>query len=159
MDHNADATTGSGYCDAQSTDGACNEMDVSETNLIATQLTSHGCSNGVCDKDGVASNIKFSEKINNLDTSKPFTLSTSFDTNNNIIKQNFIQNNNVLYTISISNNLDMIFKAFDVGMVLVLSLWTDPKNKMSWLNGPCANYDTSSLVQSTISNIKITDIN
>ena len=116
------ANYGSGYCDAQcpvetfkngtlNTDGSgycCNEMDVLESNSVASAFTPHPClaDNSNCDKGGCGFNAyglgykNYWAAGGTLDTSKPFTIITQFITNDGTksgtlteIKRIYQQNN------------------------------------------------------------------
>ncbi|KAJ3390939.1 hypothetical protein HDU84_006783 [Entophlyctis sp. JEL0112] len=79
---------GTGYCDGQNT---CNEFDVLESNIAATQQTSHSCTTNstgtYCDPWGCGVNTGSDSNIGPhssvIDTTLPFTLVTKFYTNNN----------------------------------------------------------------------------
>jgi len=127
---------GSGSC--------CNEMDLWEANSEATQLTPHACnvtglyecegaacgSDGVCDKSGCGFNpyglgdhsFYGPSASDTVDTTKPFTVTTQFITNDgtasgtlNQIKRQYIQNDKVIQNANVqfdNSTLDSITNAY-----------------------------------------------
>jgi len=100
-----DVTIGTGYCDAQTT---CLEFDVLESNIAATQTTSHSCNltSGACDPWGCDFNTGKDPEIapgsSVIDTTKPFTITTYFYTSDHAdagslskVSQSFTQGLNV----------------------------------------------------------------
>jgi cellulase len=75
---------GYGYCDAQCQGYCCNEMDILESNALATAMTPHPCKGNTCDKGGCGYNPYASGQTNfwgpgkTVDTSKVFTVITQF---------------------------------------------------------------------------------
>ena len=95
------AGAGKGYCDAQCQGFCCNEMDILESNSLATAVTPHPCKGNACDKGGCGYNPYASGQHNfwgpgkTVDTSRPFTVVTKFVASSNRLTQitrNYIQN-------------------------------------------------------------------
>ncbi|KAK3937687.1 concanavalin A-like lectin/glucanase domain-containing protein [Diplogelasinospora grovesii] len=185
------ANYGSGYCDAQcpvetfkngtlntnNSGFCCNEMDILEANSRANAFTPHPCNAAGtdCDKGGCGFNPYAQGNKNywapggTLDTSKPFTVTTQFATNDGtktgtlaFITRKYVQNGQVLAsavsggdTITTSwcnaadssaatfGSLTTMGQALGRGMVLVFSVWNDNGQYMNWLdsgnNGPCSS--------------------
>lgn len=176
------AKYGSGYCDAQcpvqtwrngtlntSNQGyCCNEMDILEANSMANAYTPHPCSAADCDKGGCGFN-PYAQGLPNywapggtVDTSKPFTITTQFITNDGTktgtlteIRRQYIQNGKVIANAKSSSGLDSITQswcessdssaatfgglttmgqALGRGMVLIFSIWNDNSGFMNWLD-------------------------
>ncbi|KAG8157250.1 hypothetical protein KVR01_012958 [Diaporthe batatas] len=178
------ANYGSGYCDAQcpvqtwkngtlNTDKSaycCNEMDILESNRAAASFTPHPCNDDVtdCDKGGCGFN-PYSQGYKNywapggtLDTSKPFTVTTQFVTDDGTTAgtlseiRRVYQQGGVTVPTAISapsgdsinstwcaandgdaakfGNLDTMGKALGRGMVLAFSIWNDNTQFMNWLD-------------------------
>ncbi|KAI9363348.1 concanavalin A-like lectin/glucanase domain-containing protein [Zopfochytrium polystomum] len=149
----AKAALGGGYCDGQTT---CNEMDIIEANIAATQLTSHACTNGSCDKNGCASSTRsdpaFGPKASAVDTTRPFTFHTDFAVSAasgvlTTITQTFEQNgvSHQLPTALTAGNcganggFPALSAAFGRGMTMVFALWGSGGDGMSWLDGGQSN--------------------
>ena len=184
------AAYGAGYCDAQCPvqtwkDGVlvpggaaacCNEMDILEANSQAGAFTPHPCNAGKtdCDKGGCGWNPyaqgqrKYWAHGGTLDTSKPFTFTTQFITNDGTssgtltkINRKYYQNGKEIApsvssgdTITDSwcaandgaaatfGGLATMGKALKDGMVLIFSIWNDNSQFMNWLDsgnsGPCS---------------------
>lgn len=183
------ATYGGGYCDAQcpvqtfkngtlNTDAAgycCNEMDILESNSLAAAFTPHPCADDAsnCDKGGCGFN-PYSQGLEDywapggtLDTSKPFTVTTQFVTDDGTtagtlseIRRVYRQNNmtipsaitggdaiNSTWCAAVDasaaqfGNLQTMGEALGRGMVLAFAVWNDNSQFMNWLdsgsNGPC----------------------
>ncbi|KAJ4421560.1 Endoglucanase 7a [Gnomoniopsis sp. IMI 355080] len=178
------ATYGGGYCDAQcpvetfkngtlNTDGAgycCNEMDILESNSLAAAFTPHPCADDAsnCDKGGCGFNAYAQGYPNywapggTLDTTKPFTVTTQFITDDNTttgtlseIKRIYHQNNMTVPSAvsgttgdSINStwcdavdtsaaefgSLTTMGEALGRGMVLAFSIWNDNSQYMNWLD-------------------------
>ncbi|KAH8156123.1 hypothetical protein CIB48_g12123 [Xylaria polymorpha] len=182
------ANFGSGYCDAQcpvqtwkngtlNTDNSgycCNEMDILEANSRANSFTPHPCSDSDCDKSGCGLN-PYAQGYTNyygpggtVDTSKPFTVITQFNTNDGTttgtltsITRKYIQNGNLVASANSAGDitttescnaaspsaaqfggLTTMGKALGRGMVLTFAIWNDAGQFMNWLdsgnNGPCS---------------------
>ncbi|KAI0553602.1 carbohydrate-binding module family 1 protein [Xylaria curta] len=182
------ANFGSGYCDAQcpvqtwkngtlNTNGSgycCNEMDILEANSRANAFTPHPCSSSDCDKGGCGFNPYARGHTNyygpggTVDTSKPFTVVTQFNTNDGTtagtltsITRKYLQNGKLvassepagdIITSDACNAADSsaaqfgglttMGQALGRGMVLTFSIWNDASGFMNWLdsgsNGPCS---------------------
>ncbi|KAJ1530029.1 hypothetical protein HK096_008882, partial [Nowakowskiella sp. JEL0078] len=163
---------GTGYCDAQNT---CNEMDILEGNVGATQMTMHACTKagGICDPWGCGANT-YNSYPNNvgpgkpIDTTKKFTLTTAFYTSDNTdsgtinkISQTFIQNGQSFHvtqdiTESYCSSSDSTYwsstggfsaftTAFKSGMTMIFSFWGSGGSSMSWLDGGSSNPRCSSV--------------
>jgi cellulase len=100
-DGKGSAKTGSGYCDAQCQGYCCNEMDILESNSMATVMTGHPCLGNNCNKGGCGYNPYQSGQHNfygpgyTVDTKKPFKVVTQFQASGGkltSITQKFIQN-------------------------------------------------------------------
>ncbi|KAF4159600.1 hypothetical protein CNMCM6069_001243 [Aspergillus lentulus] len=176
------AEYGSGYCDAQcpvitwkngtlNTSGAsycCNEMDILEANSRANSYTPHPCSATNCDKGGCGFNPyalgqqSYWSPGGTVDTSKPFTITTQFVTNDGTttgtlseIRRQYIQNGKVIanavssagvssitedWCTSVDSSaatfggLTTMGKALGRGMVLIFSIWNDAGGFMNWLD-------------------------
>ncbi|KAF2747866.1 glycoside hydrolase family 7 protein [Sporormia fimetaria CBS 119925] len=167
----------------------CNELDIWEANARATHLAPHTCnkpglylcegeectSTGVCDKPGCGMNPWRHDVFDyygptkefTIDTSKPFTVVTSFpaDSNGKLveIQRKYIQNGRVFENAA-KATADPIDDAYCVGqnaqdflrlggmtgmgeamtrgMVLAMSIWWDEGGFMQWLDsgeaGPCS---------------------
>nr|AEI71804.1 endoglucanase I [Trichoderma longibrachiatum] len=179
----AGANYGSGYCDAQcpvqtwrngtlNTSGqgfCCNEMDILEGNSRANALTPHSCTATACDSAGCGFNPYGSGYPNyfgpgdTVDTSKPFTIITQFNTDNgspsgNLVsitrkyRQNGVDIPNAkpggdtissCPSASAYGGLATMGKALSSGMVLIFSIWNDNSQYMNWLDsgsaGPCSS--------------------
>ncbi|KAF1980113.1 putative endoglucanase [Bimuria novae-zelandiae CBS 107.79] len=181
------ASYGSGYCDAQcpvqnwrngtlNTSGAnycCNEMDILEANSKAIDFTPHPCTTTDCDRAGCGynpysqGNKGYYGPGGTVDTTKPFTVVTQFNTNDGTptgtltsITRKYLQNGVLLppavssgdiLTTELCNALDSTAAAFGSlpgmgqalarGMVLTFAIWNDATGYMNWLdsgnNGPC----------------------
>lgn len=152
VEMNLNAKPGTGYCDAQMDVGGCVEMDITESNSISNHLTSHPCyPDGKCDKFGNVAKLNFPPDIN----FKSLKFSTFFNKKEGKIMQNLYHDDKFIKTLELSNDLSGIFNSFENGMVLVISLWTDPITKMSWLNGNCDNYNQNDNITASISDIRI----
>lgn len=178
------ATYGSGYCDAQcpvqtfkngtlNTDSAgycCNEMDILESNSQAAAFTPHPCADDAsnCDKGGCGFN-PYSQGYHDywapngtLDTSRPFTVTTQFITDDGTttgtlseIRRVYQQGNltvpsaisggsgdaiNATWCAAVDGsatefgNLDTMGQALGRGMVLAFSIWNDNSQFMDWLD-------------------------
>ncbi|KAG4440143.1 hypothetical protein IFR05_004352 [Cadophora sp. M221] len=155
------AGSGKGYCDAQCQGFCCNEMDILESNSMATAMTPHPCKGNTCDKGGCGYNPYASGQRSywgpgkTVDTSKPFTVITQFVANGGKLSQitrKYIQNGRQIGnggTISTCGNegttggMTGMGQALGRGMVLAMSIWNDATQNMVWLdsgnNGPCAS--------------------
>ncbi|KAI0486555.1 putative endoglucanase [Xylaria cf. heliscus] len=183
------ANFGSGYCDAQcpvqtwkngtlNTNGSgycCNEMDILEANSRANAFTPHPCSATDCDKSGCGLNPYAQGHTNyygpggTVDTSKPFTVITQFNTNDGTktgtltsITRKYIQNGKLIASANPAGDiittdscnaadssaaqfggLTTMGKALGRGMVLTFAIWNDAGQFMDWLdsgsNGPCSS--------------------
>ncbi|TVY84651.1 Endoglucanase [Lachnellula suecica] len=142
---------GTGYCDAQcytrsfingegNVDGmgaCCNELDIWEANVRATQIAPHPCnvtglfgctgdecaSNGVCDKGGCSinsyrTNTTFYGPEATVDTSRPFTVVTQFPASDNgtllAYRRRYIQDGAVIQDVEVSgypNGMDQEYCA------------------------------------------------
>ncbi|KAI8635192.1 carbohydrate-binding module family 1 protein [Xylariaceae sp. FL1651] len=182
------ASFGSGYCDAQcpvqtwkngtlNTSGAgycCNEMDILEANSRAHAFTPHPCSSTDCDKGGCGFN-PYAQGYPNyygpggtVDTSKPFTVITQFNTNDGTtegtltsITRKYMQNGKLIASAAPAGDvittqscnaadssaatfggLTTMGQALGRGMVLTFAIWNDAGQFMNWLdsgsNGPCS---------------------
>lgn len=155
---------GHNYCDAQ---GTCNEMDIVEANIAATQVTSHPCkSYGVCNHGGCPINARYSgfgPHNSGIDSRKPYTVTTTFRTDTGTdygtlssIEQVIFQGNNSIHLPIISQNyctsgpdpdyyrtggFAAISQSLDRGMTMVFSLWGSGGDSMSWLDGGQRNSD------------------
>lgn len=161
------ANYGSGYCDAQcpvqawrngtvNTSGqgfCCNEMDILEANAYANAFTPHPCGTSDCDRSGCGFN-PYAAGYHNyygpglaLDTSKTFTVTTQFITNDGStsgsltrIIRSYIQNGVTVASAQSGGDiitasgctsgaqfggLDTMGQALGRGMVLVFSIWND----------------------------------
>lgn len=178
------ANYGSGYCDAQcpvqnfkngtvNTDGAafcCNEMDILEANSVANAFTPHPCADDAsnCDKGGCGFN-PYNQGYENywahggtLDTTKPFTVTTQFITDDGTttgtlseIKRVYQQGGvtvpsaisaptgdsiNGTWCTAVDGSADTfgslatMGKALGRGMVLIFSVWNDNGQFMNWLD-------------------------
>lgn len=178
------ATYGGGYCDAQcpvqtfkngtlntnSSGYCCNEMDILESNSLAAAFTPHPCldDNSNCDKGGCGFNAYSQGKTNywapggTLDTTKPFTVTTQFITDDGTttgtlsqIKRVYHQNNltvpsaisgttgdsiNSTWCNAVDSSaaefgsLTTMGEALGRGMVLAFSIWNDNSQFMNWLD-------------------------
>jgi cellulase len=176
------AQYGSGYCDAQcpvetwkngtlnptGQSYCCNEMDILEANSMANAYTPHPCSTTDCDKGGCGFN-PYAQGVTNywgpgdtVDTSKPFTITTQFITNDGTktgtlieIRRQYIQNGKIIPNAKSSSGVDSITQswcessdgsaatfgglttmgqALGRGMVLIFSIWNDGSQYMNWLD-------------------------
>lgn len=100
-DGGGNAAAGDGYCDAQCQGYCCNEMDILEANSMATAMTPHPCNGNNCDKAGCGYNPFASGQRNfwgpggTVDTNKPFTVITQFQSNGGTLSQisrQYVQN-------------------------------------------------------------------
>jgi len=100
-DGRSNAAAGTGYCDAQCQGYCCNEMDILESNSMATAMTPHPCKGNTCDKSGCAYNPYSSGQRNfwgpgkTVDTSKVVTVVTQFAASGGRLSQitrKYIQN-------------------------------------------------------------------
>lgn len=185
------ATYGSGYCDAQcpvetfkngtlntnSSGYCCNEMDILESNSLASAFTPHPCADdgSNCDKGGCGFNA-YSQGNKNywapngtLDTSKPFTVTTQFATDDRTTTgtlteiRRIYQQDGVTLPSAVSGgdainstwcdavdgsaaefgSLTTMGEALGRGMVLAFSIWNDNSQYMNWLDsgssGPCSS--------------------
>lgn len=173
------AAYGSGYCDAQcpvqtfrngtlntnSTGYCCNEMDILESNSVASAFTPHPCldDGSDCEKSGCGFNPykqgyhDYWAPGGTLDTTKPFTVTTQFITDDGTttgtltqIKRVYQQGNvTVPSAISGGNgdsinstwcatddssiteygNIETMGQALGRGMVLAFSIWNDASCK------------------------------
>ncbi|KAL4893494.1 concanavalin A-like lectin/glucanase domain-containing protein [Aspergillus ambiguus] len=176
------AQYGSGYCDAQcpvstwrngtlNTSGqsyCCNEMDILEANSRANSFTPHPCSSTDCDRGGCGFNPYALGQQNywgpggTIDTSKPFTITTQFITNDGTttgklteIRRQYIQNGKLIANAQSSTGVSSITEswcesvdgsaasfgglttmgeALGRGMVLIFSIWNDASGYMNWLD-------------------------
>ncbi|PON23316.1 glycosylhydrolase family 7-1 [Trichoderma gamsii] len=179
----AGANYGSGYCDAQcpvqawkngtlntnNSGYCCNEMDILEGNSEANALTPHSCTATACDSSGCGLNPYASGFHSyygpglTVDTSKPFTIITQFNTDTGSpsgnlvsITRKYIQNGvsipsaqsggDIISSCPSASNyggLNTIGKALTSGMVLIFSIWNDNSGFMNWLDsgssGPCSS--------------------
>lgn len=169
-----DSPTGGNYCDGQTT---CSEMDIIEANIQAQQFTPHACTKkgGECDKGGCPTNIKSSGKgYKSVDFSKPYTVSTTFKTNDGTdkgtlssIEQVLIQGSNVeklppLGSCGGGGGFAAMSESFGRGMTMVFSLWGDGGPTMNWLDGgsgsPGCKSVNGSQVRTVFSNLMLTHI-
>lgn len=182
------AEYGSGYCDAQcpvqnwkngtlNTDRSgycCNEMDILEANSRANSFTPHPCDSEDCDHAGCGLNpyAKGNQGYwgpgGTVDTSKPFTVITQFNTDDGTttgtltsISRRYIQNGKLVASSSEAGDvitaegcdaesassaqfggLKTMGEALGRGMVLTFAIWNDAGQFMNWLdagkNGPCS---------------------
>jgi cellulase len=96
------ASSGTGYCDAQCQGYCCAEMDILEANSQANAMTPHPCQGNNCDKSGCGLNPYANGNRNlwgtgkQVDTSKPVTIVTQFIANGGStltsINRQYIQN-------------------------------------------------------------------
>lgn len=174
------------------TDGlgsCCNEMDIWEANAMANALTVHPCSidgiygcsgdecssTGVCNKNGCGWNpyqqgsTSFYGPGLTVDTSKPFTVTTQFITDDGtttgklVDVRRYYAQNNVLIPNPVSttyagvNSIDATFctdtgggtfpsdglattgEALGRGMVIIFSIWQDGSGFMNWLDSTVDN--------------------
>lgn len=178
------ASYGSGYCDAQcpvqtfkngtlNAAGAgycCNEMDVLESNARAAAFTPHPCADDAsnCDKSGCGFNpynqgyTDYWAPNGTLDTSRPFTVTTQFVTDDGTtagtlteIRRVYRQGNvtvpsaisggsgdaiNATWCAAVDGsaatygNLEAMGRALGRGMVLAFSIWNDAGQFMDWLD-------------------------
>ncbi|KAI3343130.1 putative endoglucanase [Ustulina deusta] len=183
------ANFGSGYCDAQcpvqtwkngtlNTDGSgycCNEMDILEANSRAHSFTPHPCTDTDCDKNGCGFNpyakgyTDFYGLGGTVDTSKPFTVITQFNTDDGTttgtltsISRRYMQDGKLIATADPDGDvittescnaadssaaefgsLTTMGEALGRGMVLTFAIWNDASQFMNWLdagtNGPCSD--------------------
>ncbi|KAI8953738.1 putative endoglucanase [Xylaria longipes] len=188
-DNTGGANFGSGYCDAQcpvqtwkngtlNTDGSgycCNEMDILEANSKAHAFTPHPCSDTDCDRGGCGLNPYVKGYTNyygpggTVDTSKPFTVITQFNTDDGTttgtltsITRKYMQNGKLIASADPAGDiittescnaadssaaqfggLTTMGKALGRGMVLTFAIWNDAGQFMNWLdsgsNGPCSD--------------------
>lgn len=173
--HEAGAKYGGGYCDANYVGGlGCAEFDIVEANKASIVYTSHGCvpdtglapkGNISCDMSGTAANPYWSDKKFYgpghqfaVDTLHKFTIVTQFKGNERgelqSIDRIFIQNGKQIpQPNNIKTTLDQVSASFNVGHVLIFTIWASDGD-MSWLdagdNGPCdASQETSAYLQQT----------
>ncbi|KAI1203037.1 carbohydrate-binding module family 1 protein [Nemania serpens] len=182
------ASYGSGYCDAQcpvqtwkngtlntnASGYCCNEMDILEANSRAHAFTPHPCGDSDCDRNGCGLNPYARGYPNyygpggTVDTSKPFTVITQFNTNDGTtsgtltsITRKYIQNGKVLPSANPEGDiitaeaciaestgaakfggLTTMGEALGRGLVLTFAIWNDAGQFMNWLdsgsNGPCS---------------------
>ncbi|KAI8614501.1 concanavalin A-like lectin/glucanase domain-containing protein [Chytriomyces sp. MP71] len=153
---------GSTYCDGQ---GTCAEMDILESNIAATQVTTHECvdsglvNGSQCNKNGCTGpggNTKGSTQLgphlSTIDTTKPFQVTTQFHTtdgtdagNLDRITQIFTQEGRVLQLDDITasyctkdwGGVVKMGRELDSGITIFLSYWTG--GDMSWLDGGNGN--------------------
>lgn len=147
---------------------------VLEANSRANSFTPHPCSDSDCDKSGCGLN-PYAQGYTNyygpggtVDTSKPFTVITQFNTNDGTttgtltsITRKYIQNGNLVASANSAGDitttescnaaspsaaqfggLTTMGKALGRGMVLTFAIWNDAGQFMNWLdsgnNGPCS---------------------
>lgn len=160
----------------------CNELDIWEANRAATQVAPHVCSKdgvfgctgdectkaGLCDKNGCGKNPYTTDKNyykakGKVDTSKPFTVVTSFPATNGTLQsvvRKYVQNGKVIEDVKQNIPMDDAYctasgasdfmrlggmkgmgGAMSRGMVLAMSIWWDEGGFMNWLDsgnaGPC----------------------
>ncbi|KAI1828062.1 concanavalin A-like lectin/glucanase domain-containing protein [Xylaria intraflava] len=180
------AAYGAGYCDAQcpvqtwkngtinldNSGYCCNEMDILEGNSKASAFTPHPCNadDTDCDKSGCGFNSYASGYQDywgpgmTLDTSKPFTIITQFNTDDGTtsgtlttITRKYIQDGKMVPSASAEGDvvtadacptgeayggLATMGEALGRGMVLTFSIWNDASQFMNWLDsgssGPCS---------------------
>lgn len=179
------ASYGAGYCDAQcpvvtfkngtlNTAAAgycCNEMDILESNAVASAFTPHPCADdgSNCDKGGCGFNpygqgfADYWAPGGTLDTSRPFTVTTQFVTDDGTttgtlaeIRRVYRQDNQTVPSAVASGsggdainatwcaavdgsaaqfgNLATMGEALGRGMVLAFSIWNDVGQFMDWLD-------------------------
>ncbi|KAJ3305426.1 hypothetical protein HDV03_001520 [Kappamyces sp. JEL0829] len=180
---NLSAPIGKHYCDAQ---GTCNEMDVMEANVAASQLASHSCvdaSGKTCDHFGCVASTRRSQP-SAVDLTKPFTLTTVFRTSNgkdsgtlSRVEQGYSQGGTTRWMAPLDESycaaagnpywettgkLAAMSRALDEGMTMVFSLWGDGTDSMSWLDGGLGNPDCKKAAAGTnqvvFSNIRISEM-
>jgi cellulase len=182
------AQYGSGYCDAQcpvqtwkngtlntnASGYCCNEMDILEANSRAHSFTPHPCNDADCDRGGCGLNPYASGYHDyygpggTVDTTKPFTVITQFNTNDGTTKgtltsitRKYIQNGKLIASAAAGadtitaegclaaspsaatfGGLTTMGQALGRGMVLTFAIWNDAGQFMNWLdsgsNGPCS---------------------
>ncbi|RAL02632.1 putative endoglucanase [Aspergillus ibericus CBS 121593] len=157
----------------------CNEMDIFEGNAYATHYAAHPCVADECASAGCIFNPYMAGSRNfwgpgmEVDTAKPLTIITQFVTDDNTtsgmlvqIRRMYIQDGKVIPNVpaarddgsclhadnfSSSVGLSPIAQALARGMVMVLSLWSDPEHGMQWLDGgdagPCDYWDDAAETQ------------
>jgi len=161
------------YCDANKVCGQwCPEMDIMEANIKAFQATPHSCdaptSTGHynnCDRNGCAAstrNIPYSYGpggANQIDTTKPFDVETTWKNNNMITK--LVQGANVV-TLDHGNcgaSLGGMAAAMTSGMSVRMTYWGSDPGTMAWLDSPPCGGEVCSgknAGNATISNLRIT---
>jgi hypothetical protein len=164
------------YCDANDVGGEwCPEMDILEANTAALQVTPHKCAApdasghyASCDKGGCSLNTRSlgasaygSGSSFSIDTSTPYTVSTSFVANaagnltsiTSVLSQPGRTPISLIHTDSTCQGpayLEAMSDALRNGMVPTLSLWGDTAQTMAWLDmPPCSssqNCDPNSVV-------------
>lgn len=179
--HEAGARYGGGYCDANYVGGiGCAEFDILEANSAAIVYTSHGCTPTTgfapqgsisCDTSGTSAN-PYREDKNfygpgpgfTIDTTKKFTVVTQFKGTSaglTSIDRIFIQDGRQYpQPNNISTDFERVTPSFNVGHVLVFTIWASDED-MSWLdagaNGPCdINRESSPYLQETYPNATAT---
>ncbi|PYI10672.1 glycoside hydrolase [Aspergillus sclerotiicarbonarius CBS 121057] len=168
----------------------CNEMDIFEGNAYATQYAAHPCTGHECASAGCIFNPYMAGARNfwglgmQVDTAKPLTIITQFITDDNTtsgvlveIRRMYIQDGKIINNIpsargsgscthadnfSSSVGLQPMGEALARGMVMVLSLWSDPEHGMQWLDGgdagPCDLSDEEAGIQRPNSHVVFSDV-
>ena len=181
MDHPTSSSPG--YCDIQSKDHACLELDLMEANQKAVQTTLHTQTgtgvDGTCNQYGCARNWgKASSKAygagsdHAIDSTRPFEMAASFDDEGRMTLT-LAQGGgdaHTLWDVATAGNWpagsnhsgvpaaasEAVRLAMRKGLVLVLSLWGG--GDMSWLDGGCRGaYQQCQLgsAQAVVSNLRV----
>ncbi|KFY44339.1 hypothetical protein V494_01523 [Pseudogymnoascus sp. VKM F-4513 (FW-928)] len=158
------AGAGMGYCDAQCQGYCCAEMDILESNSMATAMTPHPCKGDNCDSGGCGFNPYASGQPDfygvgkTVDTGKTFTVVTQFTASGGVLSQitrKYIQNGQQIDSGVISScgsvdgtgGMPGMGESLGSGMVLAMSIWNDAAQNMGWLdaggNGPCTDGEGS----------------